>query len=58
MESTGIPGEIQVSADSYERLKGAFALKPRGSLDIKGKGQMTTWLLAGRLPNEADEPSS
>ncbi len=45
MESHGKPDAIQVSASTYERLKLRFALEPRGELEIKGKGLMTTWWL-------------
>ena len=47
MESQGIPGEIQVSAATYELLKEHFVLHSRGAIPVKGKGEMTTWLLAG-----------
>ena len=48
MESHGIPGCIQVSAITYEKLSGGFILKKRGIIDVKGKGQMTTYLLLGK----------
>ncbi|WP_293156238.1 MULTISPECIES: adenylate/guanylate cyclase domain-containing protein [unclassified Microcoleus] len=48
MESNGIPGEIQVTAAVYERLKDYFSLKMRGAVEIKGKGEMMTYLLLGR----------
>jgi adenylate cyclase len=47
MESHGIPGTIQVSATTYEKLKNKFALESRGVIEIKGKGKMNTYLLAG-----------
>ena len=50
MESHGIPGAIQVSATTYERLKDKFVLELRGAIDIKGKGKMDTYLLSsGRI---------
>ena len=48
MESTGEPGKIQVSQDTYERLNGEFLLESRGVIDVKGKGEMQTWFLTGR----------
>ncbi|MCC3411225.1 MAG: response regulator [Microcoleus sp. PH2017_29_MFU_D_A] len=48
MESNGIPGEIQVTAAVYERLKDNFSFKMRGAVEIKGKGEMMTYLLLGR----------
>ena len=47
MEANGIPGEIQVSDTTYEYLKGQFELQERGKIPIKGKGEMTTYLLKG-----------
>ena len=48
MESHGIPGEIQVSDETRIRLAAEFVLEPRGPTAIKGKGEMTTWLLRGK----------
>ena len=45
MESHGVPGKIQISKDTYEILKDEFALEHRGTIDVKGKGQMETWFL-------------
>ena len=47
MESHGIPNEIQVSHASFMRLSEGFVLEPRGAIEIKGKGQMDTYLLRG-----------
>ena len=48
MESNGIPGEIQVTAAVYDRLKDKFSFKMRGAIEIKGKGEMIVYLLLGR----------
>jgi class 3 adenylate cyclase len=47
MESTGIPGRIQVTGRVEERLRDRFRLEPRGLVEIKGKGPMPTWFLVG-----------
>ena len=47
MESTGVPGRIQVSPETHDATKGEFAFESRGPVEVKGKGQMTTWLLTG-----------
>jgi adenylate cyclase len=53
MESTGTPGRIQVSQTVYESLREGFDLESRGSIDIKGKGQLPTWFLIDRkIPAE------
>ncbi|NJO43584.1 MAG: PAS domain S-box protein [Cyanobacteria bacterium CRU_2_1] len=48
MESHGIAGQIQVSAQTYELLREQYEFKERGVVFIKGKGEMTTYLLSGR----------
>jgi class 3 adenylate cyclase len=48
MESQGLPGKIQVTAATYELLKDNFLLERRGTLDVKGKGEMVTYWLVGR----------
>lgn len=48
MESLGIPGTIQVTAQTYERLRDQFIFEERGIIPVKGKGEMTTYLLKGR----------
>lgn len=48
MESQGLPGQIQVTASTYERLKNQYLLEKRGIIQVKGKGEMTTYLLVGR----------
>jgi adenylate cyclase len=47
MESQGTPGEIQITGATYELLKDEFACKRRGTILVKGKGQMETWYLVG-----------
>jgi len=49
MESHGIPDEIQVSDAVRRRLESSFALTPRGPIDVKGIGLMSTWFLKGPL---------
>lgn len=51
MESHGIPGEIQISETTYEIIKDNFLCEPRGSINVKGKGYMRTYLLKGRRNN-------
>ena len=49
MESTGVHGQIQVTRSVYEHLKEKFEFESRGSVQVKGKGQIETWLLDGQL---------
>jgi adenylate cyclase len=48
MESQGLAGQIQVTQTVYERLKDGYLFQHRGLMLIKGKGEMTTYLLQGR----------
>jgi len=48
MESQGTPGRIQVTQATYELLCDEFVLEPRGTVPIKGKGDVETWYLIGR----------
>ncbi|NEQ23092.1 MAG: PAS domain S-box protein [Microcoleus sp. SIO2G3] len=48
MESHGLAGKIQVTTSTYERLKNQYLFHKRGVIPVKGKGEMTTYLLVGR----------
>jgi adenylate cyclase len=45
METTGAVGKIQVSHQTYERLKEDFVLEECGEVEVRGKGRMPTWFL-------------
>ncbi len=47
MESHGMPGRIQITRETYELIKDEFICEPRGSVMVKGKGEMETWYLVG-----------
>ena len=49
MESHGIPGQIQISEPTYELIKENFHCEPRGTIEVKGKGPMQTYLLKNKL---------
>jgi guanylate cyclase len=49
MESNGTPGEIQITRTTYELLRDGFECRPRGTIQVKGKGEMETWYLVGEL---------
>src|ERR671933_139598 len=51
MESYGIAGNIQVSPETYNILRDKYLFKERGVIPIKGKGEMMTYILTGRLIN-------
>jgi adenylate cyclase len=45
MESHGTPGQIQITRETYDLLKDEFVCEPRGTIAVKGKGEMDTWYL-------------
>jgi class 3 adenylate cyclase len=45
MESQGLPNNIQVSEKTYERIKDKFVFEQRGPIEVKGKGEMVTYLV-------------
>jgi len=47
MESHGEPGTIQITEATAAKLADRFVLRRRGLVDIKGKGELTTFLLIG-----------
>lgn len=55
MESVGNANTICVSEPVYFRLRKEYELEGRGLTEIKGKGEMETYVLKGRLsPSPAD----
>ncbi len=46
MESSGVPGKIQVTEATYERLE-RYEFEQRGQVAVKGRGEMTTYWLVG-----------
>jgi class 3 adenylate cyclase len=48
MESLGVPGCIQVTARTHQRLRDGYRFERRGPIQVKGKGEMITYFLLGR----------
>lgn len=46
LESHGQPGKVHVSGEVQRALKDAFNFEPRGSIELKGVGQLETFFLA------------
>jgi adenylate cyclase len=53
MESSGASGRIQVTEEIYRRLCDRYTFEPRGQIEVKGKGLMTTYFLVGRQAGRA-----
>ncbi len=58
MESQGMPGRIQVSEATAERLTTGVGLEPRGTIEVRNRGPMRVLLVS--MPDEAttDLPTS
>jgi class 3 adenylate cyclase len=48
MESDGVAGHIQVTARTFQCLRDGYRFQRRGSIPVKGKGEMVTYFLLGR----------
>ncbi len=50
MESHGERGMIQITRATYQLIKDDYYCEPRGTVQIKGKGEMEVWHVAGPRP--------
>jgi class 3 adenylate cyclase len=48
MESNGVPGQVQVTEATHERLRETFVFDEERVIDVKGRGKIKAFLLAGR----------
>ena len=48
MESSGTAGRIQITRATYDLIEDEFVCEPRGTISVKGKGEMETWYLVER----------
>jgi guanylate cyclase len=48
MESHGSPDTIQITRSTRELLADDFVTESRGLVEVKGKGEVETWILVGR----------
>jgi adenylate cyclase len=55
MESSGVPGAIQITAATHELVQDAFVCESRGLVAVKGKREMETYLLVSRRDGERVE---
>ncbi|MDV6234601.1 adenylate/guanylate cyclase domain-containing protein [Leptospira ellisii] len=63
MESSGIPGEVNVSSETYERIKTFFVCEHRGKIQAKNKGEIDMYLVKGIVdglhePNDPLKPNA
>jgi adenylate cyclase len=48
MESHGIPGCIQVTARTYQRLRDGYQFQRRGPIPVRGMGELVTYVLVAK----------
>jgi len=48
MESLGAPDRVHTSSGIHERLKGRYTFEDRGVIEVKGKGEVSTYFLTGK----------
>jgi class 3 adenylate cyclase len=51
LEAADMPGRVNISAMTWHHVKRLFETEPRGSIEVKGKGQMPMYFL-GRVKPE------
>jgi class 3 adenylate cyclase len=49
LETTGVPGRIQVSEETQRLTRDVFEYESRGTVELRGIGPMTTYLVSGHL---------
>ena len=49
MESSGVPGRIQMSTATRDLVSPWFQCERRGVVEVSGKGEVETWFLTGRI---------
>jgi len=55
MESHGVGGAVQITETTYELIKDEFVCEPRGTVNVKGKGEMKAWLVKDVRDGEAHD---
>src|SRR5204862_1513143 len=58
MQSHAPPGAIQVTEHVFEQLRDSYDFRPRGEIEVKGKGRMRSYVLIGRQSDPALAPPS
>lgn len=55
IESAGVPGEINISTATFERVQAFFVCEPRGRILAKGKGELDMYLLKSIRPDLSED---
>ena len=55
MESSGEPGKINISQDTYQCVKDFFDCAPRGKIVAKNKGEIDMYFVQGIKPELSEK---
>ena len=55
LESTGMPGRVNISCATYEKVKGFFDCEYRGKISAKNKGEIDMYFVTGLRPELAQD---
>ena len=58
MESHGVAGRIQITDSTRQQLGELFQLEKRGTIEVKGKGEMNTWFINSHNGSMQAQPTS
>ena len=58
IESHGATGKIHVHESTYSALRGRYTFEPRGVIEVKGLGKMSTYFLTGRASHTPERSPS
>jgi guanylate cyclase len=56
MESHGLEGTVQITQATYELIKDEFVCEPRGTVQVKGRGDMNLWLVVSAKTDTTTSP--
>nr|WP_210265073.1 adenylate/guanylate cyclase domain-containing protein [Bradyrhizobium archetypum] len=57
IEAAGVPGRITVSEVTWQHIKGRFEIEPRGTVEVKHKGQVNMYFLNRVKPEFSADPA-
>lgn len=57
MESSGVPGEVNISGDTYIKIADYFECQYRGKMPVKYKGEIDMYFVKGLKPEYAEAGS-
>jgi len=58
MESSGEPGNINISGTTYELIRDSFTCTHRGKIDAKNKGQIDMYFVEGPLMGDGNDSAA